>query len=164
MRMRDFLRGKYAATRIDLVDPTSPFALDFILQHRPSLFPSVPVVYALVSNVELPPRPLPSDVIGILDRFDLVKTLDMARRLQPHADRVVIVTGADAFDKMWEDIARREVPTNATDLQVDHLSGLPLSELLETVARLPRDTIVLFLSVMRDGAGQTFRPPDWPGR
>ena len=77
---------------------------------------------------------------------------------------MVIVTGADAFDKMWEDIARREVQTNATDLQFDHLSGLPLPQLLEEVARLPRDTIVLFLSVMRDGAGQTFRPPDVAGK
>ena len=85
----------------------------------------------------MPPRPLPSDLIGILDRFDLGKTLDMARRLQPHAHRVVIVTGADAFDKMWEDIARREVQANATDLEFEHLSGLPMSQLLETVARLP---------------------------
>ena len=160
LRMREFLRGKYAATRIDLVISTSPSSLDFIAQHRDALFPSVPVVYALVSKLELPPRPLPSDLIGILDRFDLVKTLEMARRLQPRADRVVIVTGADAFDKMWEDIARQEVQTNATDLQFDHLSGLPLPQLLEKVARLPRDTIVLFLSVMRDGDGQTFRPPD----
>ena len=88
----------------------------------------------------------------------------MARRLQPHADRVVIVTGADAFDKMWEDIARREVQTNATDLKFDHLSGLPLPQLLEKVARLPRDTIVMFLSVLRDGDGQTFRPPDVAGK
>ena len=39
MRMREFLRGKYAATRIDLVISTSPFALDFIVQHRAALFP-----------------------------------------------------------------------------------------------------------------------------
>ena len=100
MRMRQFLQEKYAATRIDLVISTSPFALDFVLQHRNALFPNVPFVYALVSPYELPAQRLPNDVIGILDRFDLAKTLEMALRLQPQARRVVVVTGADAFDKM----------------------------------------------------------------
>ena len=160
MRMQQLLQDKYAATRIDLVVSTSPFALNFVLEHRASLFPRAPVVYALVSNLELPPRPIPPDVIGIVDRFDPAKTLDMARRLQPHARRVVIVTGADAFDKMWEDIARRDLHTNEGGLEFDYLSGLPLSRLLQKVAGLPRDTIVLFLTVMRDGAGETFRSPD----
>ena len=40
------------------------------------------------------------------------------------------------------------------------MSGLPLGRLLEEVAHLPRDTIVLFLTVLRDGAGEIFKPPD----
>ena len=38
MRMREFLRSKYAATRIDLVISTSPFALDFIAGAPPVPF------------------------------------------------------------------------------------------------------------------------------
>lgn len=160
MRMLQSLREKYAAIRIDLVISTSPFALNFMLQHRNTLFPNVPVVYSLVSTYELPAQRLPNDVIGVLDRFDLAKTLEMALHLQPHAHRVVVVTGTDAFDRMWEDIARRELPSSARELEVKYLSGLPLGRLLEEVAHLPRDTIVLILSVMRDGAGEIFRPPD----
>ena len=126
MRMRQLLQDKYAATRIDLVVSTSPYALDFVLEYRVSLFPRVPVVYALVSNLELPPRPLPTDVIGIVDRFDLTKTLDMARRLQPNVHRVVIVTGAEPFDRMWEDIARRDLQTAYSGLEFA-ISGLPPS-------------------------------------
>ena len=44
--------------------------------------------YPLVSTLESPGRPIPTDVIGILDRFDLAKTLEMARHLQPDARRV----------------------------------------------------------------------------
>ena len=85
--------------------------------HRPSLFPRVPVVYALVSTLELPGRPIPTDVISILDRFDLANTLDMARHLQPDARRVDIVAGADAFDTMWENFARRDLHPSAGGLE-----------------------------------------------
>ena len=126
MRMRQFLQEKYAATRIDLLISTSPYALDFVLQHRNALFPNVPVVFALVSTYELPAQRLPNDVIGILDRFDLAKTLEMALRLQPQARRVVVVSGAGPFDKMFEDIARRELQVNDRGLEFSYLSGLPL--------------------------------------
>src|SRR5262249_36735318 len=137
-----------------------PFALDYALEHRATLFAGVPLVYALVSSYELPPRPIPSDVIGVLDRFDPLKTVEMARQLQPRAGSVVIVTGADAFDRMWEDIARKDLQPKLAGLEVKYLSGLPLSALLDQVAHLPSDTIILFLTVMRDGAGQTPRSPD----
>jgi hypothetical protein len=115
IRMKKYLRQKYAATRIDLVISTSPITLDFVLQHRNALFPNVPVVYALVSTYELPAQRLPNDVIGIQDRFDPAKTLEMAKRLQPQARRVVVVTGADAFDKMWEELPGRELQPVATE-------------------------------------------------
>jgi len=160
MRMREFLQEKYAATRIDLVISTSPVTLDFVLQHRNTLFPNVPVVFALVSEYELPAKRLPDDVIGILDRFDLAKTLEMAQRLQPRASQVVVVSGAGTFDKTFEDIARRELQVNDRGLEFSYLSGLPLGRLLEEVAHLPRDTIILLLSFSRDGTGELFRPPD----
>ena len=160
MRMRQFLQEKYAATRIDLVISTSPVTLDFVLQHRNALFPNVPVVFVLVSEYELPAKRLPDDVIGVLDRFDLAKTLEMAQRLQPRASQVVVVSGAGTFDKTFEDIARRELQVNDRGLEFSYLSGLPLGRLLEEVAHLPRDTIVLLLSFSRDGTGELFRPPD----
>jgi hypothetical protein len=62
-----------------------------------------------------------------LDRFDLANTLDMARHLQPDARRVDIVAGADAFDTMWENFARRDLHPSAGGLEFDYLSGLPPS-------------------------------------
>ena len=160
MRMRQFLQEKYAATRIDLLISTSPHVLDFVLKHRDALFPNVPYIFAFVTTYELPARRLPNDVIGILERFDFAKTLEMAQRLQPQARRVVVVSGAGAYDKMFEGLARRELQVNDRGLEFNYLSGLPLGRLLGEVAHLTRDTIVLFLPVMRDGTGEFFRSED----
>ena len=158
--MQQFLREKYSATHIDLVISTSPFALDFVLQHRSALFPNLPFVYALVSSQELPAQRLPNDVIDIQDQFDPAKTLRWRCDCNRRPVEFVVVTGADAFDKMWEGIARRELRVNDRGLEINYWSGLPLGQLLEQVAHLPRDAIVLFLTVMRDGTGETFKPPD----
>jgi len=72
----------------------------------------------------------------------------------------VVVTGAEAFDRMWEDIVRRELQPSLQGLQFTYLSGLPLPRLLDEVARVPRDSIVLCLSVAKDGAGQLFKSPE----
>jgi hypothetical protein len=158
--MLRMLQEKYRATRVDLLITTSPPALRFVLEHRALLFPRVPVVFALVAARELPPGPLPDDVIGILDQFDPAKTVEMARRLQPQARRVVVVSGADAFDRMWEDIIRKDLQAQFAGLEVSYLSELPLQQLLSEMARLSPDTIVLYLTMFKDGAGAIHRPPD----
>jgi signal transduction histidine kinase len=61
---------------------------------------------------------------------------------------------------MWEDITRKEVQPKLGELEFTYLSGLSLPRLLEEVARIPRNTIVLFLSVARDASGRTFRSPE----
>ena len=160
MLMRQFLQEKYAATRIDLLISTSRDALDFVLQHRNALFPNVPYIFAFVSPYELPALRLPNDVIGILERYDFAKTLEMAQRLQPQARRVVVVSGAAPYDKMLAGLAGRELQVNGRGLEINYLSGLPLGRLLEEVAHLPKDTIVLYLTVFRDGAGESFKQPD----
>jgi signal transduction histidine kinase len=159
-RTRQFLRDKYKATKLDLVITTSPPALRFALEHRTALFPGVPLIFALVSEQELPLGPLPDDVVGVLDRFDPTKTVQMARRLQPDARRAVIVSGSDAFDTMWEGIVRNEMRPQFEGLEVSFLSGLPLPQVLSELSRLAPDTIVLYLTMFRDGAGATQRPPD----
>ena len=45
-------------------------------------------------------------------------------------------------------------------MRSEFLVGLPKSHLLDELARLPRDTIVLLTTVFRDGSGQAFVPRD----
>jgi PAS domain S-box-containing protein len=77
-------------------------------------------------------------------------------QLQPRARRVVVVTGASTFDRQWEAVARDKLVPFQDRLEVTYLAGRPLAETLSQVGRLPRDTIVLFLTFLEDGAGEKF--------
>ena len=159
-RMELLLRDKYASMPIDLRIAIGPQALDFLIQRGASLFPGTPSIFAGVSETRLKQRSLPPNITGVVSCFDPVQTLELALRLQPDARQVVVVTGASAFDRSWDALAREQLAPYADRLQMTHLSGLPLPRLLEELALLPPSAIVIYLSIFEDGTGQRFIPRD----
>jgi PAS domain-containing protein len=152
-RMEAFLREKYTNHPIDLLISTGPEALDFLLQRRASLFINTPLIYALVSDEGVRARNLPDGVAGVVSRYDLGQTAQLALQLQPDARHLVVVTGASALDKVWEERARRTLRTYEERLDIRYLSSLPMPQLLQQLGQLPSHTIVLYLTTFRDGAG-----------
>jgi PAS domain S-box-containing protein len=159
-RIASLLRDKYASIPIDLAIAIGPQALEFLSQRRASLLPGTPLVFAGVSERGMQQRGAPPNSTGVVSRFDPVRTLELALRLQPDARQVVVVTGASTFDQEWDAVAREELAPYADRLQMTHLSGLPLSRLLDELARLPPRTIVIYLTIFEDGTGDLFVPRD----
>jgi PAS domain S-box-containing protein len=159
-RVEAWLRDKYASIPLDLAIAIGPQALDFLIQRRMSLFAGLPLIFAGISESSLQRLSLPPDTTGIASRFDPVQTLELALRLQPDARQVVVVTGAGAFDRRWETAAREQLRPYAERLQVSYLSGLPLPQLLQELARLPQRAIVIYLTIFQDGTGERFVPRD----
>jgi PAS domain S-box-containing protein len=157
-RMATFLGEKYTGIPINLVIANGPRALDFMLEHRAKLFTGAPLLFVALGAPSTTGRPVPPDVIGIALQNDLARTVELALRLQPDARQLVVVTGTSFQDRAWEAAARRELSPYESRLQVTFLSGLPMPELLRRVHLLPRDVIVLYLRVLKDGVGQLFIP------
>jgi PAS domain S-box-containing protein len=159
-RMESLLRDKYASIPIDLCIAIGPQALEFLSQRRASVFPGTPLVFAGISEASIAQRGVPPNSTGIVSRFDPVRTLELALRLQPDARQVVVVTGASTFDRRWDAVAREKLAPYADRLQMTHLSGLPLSQLLEELGLLPPSAIVIYLTIFEDGTGELFIPRD----
>jgi PAS domain S-box-containing protein len=159
-RMEVLLRDKYASIPIDLRIAIGPQALDFLSQRRESLFPGAPLIFAGISETGIAQRGIPPNSTGVVSRFDPARTLELALRLQPDARQVVVVTGASTFDKRWDAVAREQLAPYADRLEVTHLSGLPLPLLLDELAQLPPDAIVIYLTIFEDGTGELFVPRD----
>jgi PAS domain S-box-containing protein len=159
-RLEAFLREKYAARPIDLVITTGTQALNFMMRRRTSLFPKAPVLFSGVSEDEQVLQNLLPAMSGVVSRFDPVKTLELALRLQPDARQVVVVSGASDFDKKWDRTARSKFRPYEGRLKFSYLSGLPMATLLQELSRLPPDTIVIYLAIILDGAGENFLPRD----
>ena len=146
-RMFDLLRAKYGENPPDVIVAFALPALDFCFRHRSQLFPQVPVVFARI-GADVPPEPeLGPRVTGVQSNFDGPATLHLALRLHPRTQQVFVVDGSARVDSAaltvrWSTLQQSEFRTT-----FHHLTGQPMPQLLEELARVPENSLVIDLSV-----------------
>lgn len=152
------LTKKYKALPIDVVVTVTKPAFDFYVKHGQQLWPGARLVFHGLPDPGDKLPTVPPNAVGLVNRDDFGGTLDLARRLQPNARRILVVSGVSPLDLELEQRARQTVPVTAGAAAVEFLSGLPLVELVDRVAKEPADTIVLYLSQFRDRDGRPYLP------
>jgi signal transduction histidine kinase len=156
----DFLRLKYRDIRFDVVIAMGDVAVEFVAGNRDAPFRDTPLVY-LANNRFTHAGP---NSTGITVERNFAATLELAQTLQPDVNRVFVVTGAAAADKAYETLLRTQALTFEPALAFTYLSGLPTGELEQRLASLPERSIVYYLLVTEDGAGNRFHPRDYVDR
>jgi signal transduction histidine kinase len=160
--MVPYLHEKYASSPPDLIVAVSDSALNFVVHHRAELFPSAPVVHVLVSSTALQAlQPMPADIIGVSNSYDYVSTIAQALHWHPNARRLILVTGASAVDRDYDEARlRKEVPTIAGNAIPEYWSGLPRVVLERKLRSLGPDAIVFTPGFYRDGDGNQYTARD----
>ncbi len=156
----DFLRLKYQGQQFDLIIAMQSVAVEFIGETRDTLFPDTPLVF--FSDSPVPPRVVNSTGVTAEVRFG--STVALAATLHPDLRHVFVVAGADNPDKNYERQARAQLQSFEPRLTVSYLSGLPTKELEARLATLPDHSMVYFLLVSQDGAGENYHPLEYLDR
>jgi PAS domain S-box-containing protein len=162
-RAVQYLSEKYAASPPDLVLGLGPDALRIAIDNRNALAAGAPITFCCISPNRLATIDKSDDVTGIISDFDVAKTVQLARALQPNARQLVVVSGAAPFDVRSVETARQQLAKLPSQLDTRYIVGLPREELLRELAQLSRDTIVVLLTIFRDGAGRDFIPAEIGG-
>ena len=152
----DYLQRKYHGRKFDLVVAVMEPSLDFLLQHRDTIFPGVPILFCGVDSTDLGGRTLPADVTGVTMKRDFAPTVEIALQLQPDTRHVYVIGGSSRFDRKMQDIARRDLGALEKRTSITWLTSLPMDELLGQVSKLPPHSVILYLTVFTDGAGRPF--------
>lgn len=153
-----FLQGKYADRPVRLVLAVGPTALNFLLRHRPRLFPGVPIVFSGVRLSDLDGPALPAGVTGIWRPSTAADTLVAALRLQPDAERLVVIAGTTPSERVMLHEVRAALAPFADRLPTRYLADHSMPEILDEVRALPPRSLVLYQSLRRDRRGSTFVP------
>jgi PAS domain S-box-containing protein len=157
-RMAAFLRTKYEKRPPDVVITLGSAALPFIVRHRDEIAPNTPVVFTAVSPQNFSALRLPPDITGIISEFNLDRTLALAERLQPEANRLFVIAGSGEADRRWQSAARKTIESRERKFEVTYLFERSYSNLVEEVSKIPRDSIVILLTVFADSEGNSFVP------
>jgi signal transduction histidine kinase/ABC-type uncharacterized transport system substrate-binding protein len=157
-QLAELLRQKYQAARIEVVLAVGAPALRFVHSRRAELLPGVPVVHVAVSSTELKALDLPGDIIGAPTDPQPAKTIELARRLHPSAERVVVITGGSTADRAMEARLRDVLRTTASQMPIEFWSALALDDMLSRLARLSPRSIVYLPKMRQDGTGLHLLP------
>ena len=153
-----YLRARYGTRKPDVLITVTNTTLQFTLDHRDELFPGVPIVFANVDHREVEAKERPPDITGLWMAWDYQRTLELALRLQPKTREVVCVSGTGDEEQPWNNEARKVLERFASRVSSRWLDELPLQAVLDEVGRLPLDSVVLYIPMQRDGAGESVSP------
>ena len=153
----EFLQRKYALRNIGVIIAAAPPALQFLLDHRDTMLPGVPVVtIALPLDAALRAK-LPTGVVGRPIDLDPSPTFRLMRQLHPEAKHWIVVLGAADRDKPWE--RRIRVAAKAfPDVAFEYLVAMPTRQLLDRLRVPMPDTIVFTPGYFADGTGEIVSP------
>jgi signal transduction histidine kinase len=162
--LADYLNDKYRGFGIDVVVPVGGRALKFAVDQLGRVLPNVAIVFALCAMPQTDPAALPANVTGrISPASRFAPTFEMARRLQPDAERIVVVGGAGASDSTSVAAVVGAAATLGDSLELTVLQGQPLDELLPRLRQIPPRSIVVFANYRLDGRGHAYEPLDIVG-
>jgi len=149
----DFLRRKYEGRHFDLLILMGDPVIDFISRYRSVLFGGTPAVFYTIN----PPRGRPANSTGLINPLRFKASIDLALALQPDLERVYVVSGAGASDRIFESLARAEFRSFEGRVAFTYLSGLVTKDLEERLTTLPAHSAVYYGVASQDGAGEPFQ-------
>jgi len=155
--LQRYLKEKYQGVPIGVVVAAGAATLELVLRWRSELWPEVPVVFAMVDEIDFGRLRLPDGVTGNIVKVPLADSVKAARTLVPDLQTVAFV--GDAWDGLtvyrnW----KGEIPIATCGLKVIDLVGQTMAEVRKQVAHLPDRSAIIYSAMFSDGDG-TYYPP-----
>lgn len=152
--MQRQLAQKYPKDWPDVVIVTDNNALNFILPRRARLFPGVPLVFSGVNNFSPSLIEGYSDVTGVAEDLDFMRTVSLIKRMFPQTRDVYVlsdmtVTGSLMLADFYDQLRRG----GGSEMQIHELVGWSTSDLQMRLENLPEKSVVLYMTMLLDSKG-----------
>lgn len=155
--LKRYLHEKYQDKPIGAVVAIGGGSLECALRWREELWPGIPIVFAMVDELDFARLKPPPDATGVIVKTPLADSIRVARAVVPDLDTVAIV--GDPWDRVvvfrsWVD----EIATAAAGLKVIPIVGEKMSDIRKGVAELPERSAIIYSSIYSDGEGTFLLP------
>jgi signal transduction histidine kinase/ABC-type uncharacterized transport system substrate-binding protein len=150
------MEKQFAAIGIDAVVAFGGAALDFAEKHATRIWPEARIVFSGLPIEALRSRRLGPNTTGFPRRSDYAGVADLALRLQPSLQRLVVISGSGSYERTEIVVVREQLASVAKRIAVEYWQERPMNELLQRVAALGRNDAVLYVGIGRDAEGRVF--------
>lgn len=158
--LESWLRTKYAGHKLDAVVVAGTRCLDLVLKIRAGLWPQVPLVFTAIPTAAAGKFSGLEKVTGVTMDFQVRTTLETAVRLAPETKRIAFVSDGITYPELHRSVLKEIESFSAGRYEILPLVGLTLKETKRRISTLPPDTIVYYLQINVDAAGNFFIPRD----
>src|SRR5262245_1447468 len=142
--MLEYLRGRYAGKRVDVVVAVLDPAFEFLIRHRAELFSGVPIVYMLSRQPKVEGEGAAPPSTGIWVSGTYRETIKVALKFHPETRRVIVVDSALDNGGIIEREIRDQLDAFNNQFTLTFLSDLPVARVVKAVSKAPDDSIILF--------------------
>ena len=151
--VHDFLRRKYAQRKLSAIIAVARPAINFMRIYGDELFPGVPIV-AYGDSDALRDWDSERPITGTLANIDLSRTVEeLILRLQPGTREILVISGASDSDRWRQSEVRRQLNRLEKRVKLTYKDAGSIQDFVRTVALVPDGTVILFLSMYQDSAG-----------
>jgi signal transduction histidine kinase/BarA-like signal transduction histidine kinase len=153
------LQQKYAGKHIGLIVAQNQAALDFLADAGYALLP--PGLPVLVTFVGAPParwRGAPHRIVQVSDQYDVAGTVRLGLTLFPRTRRMVVVAGVGRPQAALPTEVAQALVAQRHRAEVEDTAALAYEAMLERVAKLPPDSVVVLAAYFQDRTGRSFVP------
>ena len=151
----DYLQKRQAKWKPDLVVPFGAPASIFVANYRDRLFPEIPILYASADRRLLPSGALEKNAAYIGQIYDIPGLLEDMLRIAPATKNIAVVVGATPLEHIWQEVFQKAAEPLANRINFTYYSDLPFDQMLQRVAKLPTNSYVFVLLLLRDASGVT---------
>jgi PAS domain S-box-containing protein len=151
----DYLQKRQAKWQPDLVVPIGSPAAIFVATYRDRLFPETPILYASADRRLLPPGALDKNAAYVGQIYEIPGFLEDMLKIAPATKNIVVIVGATPLERLWQGVFQKAAEPFAARINFTYFSDLSFKQMQERVSRLPPDSYIFFLLLLRDAGGVT---------
>ena len=145
---------KFKNEQFDLIIANDDNAFEFALNYRRKLFDSAPVVFCGLSYNPTERLKTEKGVTGIVQTIEFKKTMNLALKLHPHADQLVVINDRTVTGLKRTPQIRKALQELDRPIKQSFYDDLTVDELQDIVKRMP-PTALLFIHLFnRDKTGK----------
>ena len=153
--LEELFRYRYINVRFDVIILSDDFALDFVIERRNKLFPSVPIVFCGINNYEPNKFEGVKNITGVAEDVDFKGTIDLALKLHPETKNVAFISDGTPSGMQMLKRTRNVMKQFGEKLNLIELFDFAIVDLKQRLKQLPQNTVVIHTHYYNDkGSGR----------
>jgi PAS domain S-box-containing protein len=155
--MVEYLEKRQAKWQPDLVVPIGSPAAVFVVNNYGRLFPEASILVVAGNRQFLPAGTWEKNATFVGHAIDIPGFLEDILQVAPATKNIEIVLGATSLERAWRAAFQKAAEPLAGRIKVTYYNDLSFDQMLDRAAKLPPDSYIFFMVLLRDAGGVTVK-------